>query len=109
MTTCSQCINYRKRSPEYGRCVHYRNHMAGRWDAESCRHALIPSGLQWTLDDCGDWFLYRNDEYLGIVAQNNQRTEWGLFCGADAPGVTGTLADCARALVERVKGCDPNG
>ena len=69
--------------------------------------SLTPSGLQWLMDDDGDWELYDcrdGFEYKGLVGANRDRTKWMAFCGFGEIGPFDTPAEAGLVLVSRVNG-----
>lgn len=97
--TCGECMHYCRK----GQCMRTVKALFCT-DDYSCEHFNAATGLEWQMDCRGDWFLYLHDEYVGLVAQNAQQTQWGAFWSMPGPDFAGTLHDCARALVAAVLG-----
>lgn len=118
--TCAQCSAFRATSSVAGCCsaeklrpdyiqivvqekASYCRHQVNGWDIE-----WKASGLMWLHASIHGstsrwWLLYRGDQYLGCVSSTRGHTDW-----ATSDAFTGTLAECCRTLVARVKG-ETNG
>ena len=117
MTVCSQCAHYRKRSddPKHFDCaVHcmtFSRESFYTWDCKSFALAgwsieWLESGLRWALQNDDSWELTSSDggplitDWHGLIA-NIGGTNHAIFAFYGTVA-TGTLPDCARALVKRV-------
>ena len=60
------------------------------------------SGIGWLLDCDGDWQLRLDGKYRGLVAADTGEF-YALPDGQSGTVCRGTLHDCARALVEKVR------